>query len=184
MNIYEQNKTGKKNKKTWDISVWRKLWSNQNYLQPPDVCQHLIISMACMWPKAIVRLRNPISPLSEHTSRAIHHCRTCRHLSQKPDPFCVFYLPWTCKVSRGEQCNGCQPVAMPEFSINYCSFPESAATTNIFDHGATCAVQRCGKAGPCLVCVSQERVFYSRIIVLHLSHDNSQLIECLWYLIT
>lgn len=62
-----------------------RLTSDSHRLPASDYNQH-----GCMWPKAIARHHNPISLLSEHTSRAIHHCRTCRHVSQKPDPFCVF----------------------------------------------------------------------------------------------
>ncbi len=69
----------------------------------------------------------------------------------KARPLLCFYLPRTCKVSSAEQCNGCQPVAMPEFSLCSASiivptpwcFPESAATTPIFDHLATYDYQRC-----------------------------------------
>lgn len=69
----------------------------------------------------------------------------------KARPLLCFYLLWTCKLSSAKQCNGCQPVAMPEFSLCSASiivpkpwsFPESAATTPIFDHLATYNYQRC-----------------------------------------
>lgn len=64
----------------------------------------------------IAPLHKPISLLSEHRSRTIHHCRTCRHLPKSPTPF-VFLSSANLQNEHHKRCNGCQPVAMPEFSL-------------------------------------------------------------------